>query len=131
VLDVAGTGKVVITGNYFDSVSNYVSVGKITANGTPNVYYSYDPAANKTTVSAALLPAPRQSITAVSVGGGNVTITYQTTQQHTYHIESTPALSPTAWTPVPGSTNAATGAPVTFTFPMSGGQVFYRTVTYP
>ena len=131
VLDVAGTAKVVITGDQFTSVSNYVSLGKITANGTPNVFWSYDPGANKTTISAVLLPAPQQRITAVSVSGGNVTITYQTTHQHTYHIEGTASLSPTSWTPVAGSTNAATGAPVTFTFPVSGNQRFYRTVSYP
>jgi len=128
-LDVAGTGKVVITGNYSDSVSNYVSVGKITANGGPNVFYFYDSGANKTTISAVLLPAPQQSITAVSVISGNVSITYQTTHQHTYYIEATPSLSPTAWTPVAGSTNVATGAPVTFSFPASGDQMFYRTVS--
>ena len=131
VLDIAGTGKVVITGNYFTSVSNYISVGKITANGGPNVFYSYDPGANKTTISAVLLPAPQQSITAVSVSGGNVSLTYQTTHQHTYYLQSTPSLSPTSWTPVAGSTNAATGVPVTFTFPVSGGQRFYRTVSMP
>ena len=131
VLDVAGTGKVVITGNYSDSISNYVSVGKITANGGPNVFYSYDPAVNKTTVSAVLLPAPQQRITAVSVSGGNVTITYQTTQQHTYYIEGTPSVSPTAWTPVAGTTNVATGSPVTVTFPASGGHMYYRTISYP
>ena len=108
---------------------NYVSAGKITANGGPNVFYSYDPGANKTTISAVLLPAPRQSITAVSVSGGNVSITYQTTHQHTYYIESTPSLSPASWTPVPGSTNAATGAPVTFSFPAGPGPTFYRTVS--
>jgi hypothetical protein len=129
VLNVAGTGKVVINGNWFTSVSNYISAGRITANGGPNVFYSYDPNSNKTTVSAVLLPAPRQSITAVSVSGGNVTITYQTTHQHTYHIESTPSLSPASWTPVTGSTNAATGAPVTFTFPVGGSRMFYRTVS--
>ncbi len=129
VLDVAGAGKVVINGNHFDSISNYVSVGKITANGGPNVFYFYDAGANKTTISAVLLPAPKQSITAVSVSGGNVTITYQTTHQHTYYIEGTPSLSPALWTPVVGSTNTATGAPVTFTFPVSGDQRFYRTVS--
>jgi len=129
VLDVAGTGKVVINGNQFTSISNFVSVGKITANGGPNVFYFYDPNANQTIISAVLLPAPRQSITAVSVSGGNVSITYQTTQQHTYHIESTPSLSSPSWTPVAGSTNAATGAPVTFTFPAGTGPKFYRTVS--
>jgi hypothetical protein len=129
VLNVAGTGKVVINGDQFASISNYVSTGKITANGGPNVFYSYDPSANKTTVSAVLLPAPRQSITAVSVSGGNVSITYQTTHQHTYYIEATPSLSPAVWTPLVGSTNAATGAPVTFVFPASPGQSFYRTVS--
>jgi hypothetical protein len=131
LLNVAGTGKVVITGNFFTSVSNYVTAGKITANGSPNVFYFYDAGANKTTISAALLPAPRQSITAVSVKDGNVSITYQTTHQHSYYIESTPSLSPASWTPVAGSTNpAATGAPVTFTFPAgAGNQLFYRTVS--
>jgi hypothetical protein len=129
VLNVAGTGKVVINGNQFTSVSNYVSSGQITANGGPNVFYFYDAGANKTTISAVLLPAPQQSITAVSVSGGNVSITYQTTYQHTYHIESTSKLSPTSWTPVAGSTNAATGAPVTFTFPAGSGPMFYRTVS--
>ena len=129
VLNVAGTGKVVITGNYSASVSNYVSSGNITANGGPNVFYFYDAGANKTTISAVLLPPPQQSITAVSVSGGNVSITYQTTPQHTYHIESTSSLSPASWTPVAGSTNAATGAPVTFTFPAGSGQLFYRTVS--
>jgi hypothetical protein len=128
VLDVAGTGKVVINGDQQASVLSYISAGKITANGGPNVFYSYDPGANKTTISAVLLPAPRQSITAVSVSGGNVSITYQTTAQHTYYIEGTPSLSPAMWTPVVGSTNPATGAPVTFIFPAGPGERFFRTV---
>jgi hypothetical protein len=129
ILNVAGAGKVVINGNWLTSVGNFVTAGKITANGGPNVFYGYDATANKTTISAVPLPAPRQSITAISVSDGNVTITYETTPQHTYYIESTPSLSPASWTPVLGSTNAATGAPVTFTFPTSGSQMFYRTVS--
>jgi len=129
VLNVAGTGKVVLNGNQFTAISNYVFNGRITANGGPNVFYFYDPNTDKTTVSAVLLPAPRQSITAVSVSGGNVSITYQTTHQHTYYIEGTPSLSPAVWTPVVGSTNAATGAPVTFVFPAGPGQRFLRTVS--
>lgn len=129
VLNVAGTGKVVINGDQQASVVNYISAGKITANGGPNVFYSYDPGANQTTISAVLLPAPRQSITAISVSDGNVSITYQTAPQHTYYLESTPSLSPTSWTPVAGSTNPATGVPVTFIFPASPGQMFYRTVS--
>jgi len=129
VLNITGSAKVVITGDHVTSVSNYVSAGKITANGGPNVFYFFDAGANKTTVSAVLLPAPQQSITAVSVAGGNVSITYQTTRQHTYHLETTSSLSPASWTTVAGSTTNATGAPVTFTFPASGGQSFYRTVS--
>jgi hypothetical protein len=129
VLNITGSAKVVITGDQVTSVSNYVSAGKITANGGPNVFYSYDAGANKTTLSAVLLQAPRQSITAVSLSGGNVSITYQTTPQYTYHIEGASSLSPTSWTPIAGSTNAATGASVTFTFPASGNQMFYRTVS--
>jgi len=132
VLDVSGTGKVFITGDYTASVSNYVSSGKITANGGSTVYYGYDSGTNTTTVSAtalALPPPPQQSVTAITVSGGNVSLTYQTTAGHTYHIESTPSLSPAVWTPVPGSTNTATGAPVTFVFPGGVGQMFYRTVS--
>jgi hypothetical protein len=128
-LDVSGTGKVVITGNFVESVSNYISAGKITANGSANVFYGYDAGANKTTISAVMLPAPRQSITAISVSGGDVSITYQTTAQHTYYIERSPSLSLATWTPVTGSTNVATGAPVTFTCPATGDQMFYRTVS--
>jgi hypothetical protein len=129
VLDVAGTGKVVINGNWVTSVTDYVSAGKITANGGPTVFFGYDAGANQTTISAVPLLAPRQSITAISVSGGNVSITYQTTAQHTYYLEETPSLAPASWTPVPGSTNAATGAPVTFSFPESGTPMFYRTVS--
>jgi hypothetical protein len=129
ILNVAGTGKVIINGNWVTSVGNYVAAGRITANGGPTVYYAYDSGANKTTISAVPIPPPRQSITAVSVGGGNVSITYQTTDQHTYHIESSPSLSSPSWTPVPGSTNAATGVPVTYSFPVGSGQSFYRTVS--
>jgi hypothetical protein len=130
VLNVAGTGKVIINGDQQASVTSYIGAGKITANGGPTVYYGYDASVNKTTISATPLPAPRQSITAVSVSGGNVSITYQTTAQHTYYIESTASLAPAVWTPVTGSTNAATGAPVTFVFPANPGQRFYRTVSF-
>ena len=129
LLDVSGTGKVVINGDQSTSISNYISAGMITANGGPNVFYSYDPGANKTTVSAVLLPAPQQSIAAVSAMGGILSITYPTTHQHTYHIESSPSLSPAVWTTEPGSTTAATGAPVTFTIPVGSGQKFYRAVS--
>lgn len=132
VLDIAGTGKVFINGNQTVTVSNYVSSGRITANGGSTVYYRYDSGTGKTTVSAtplALPPPPSQTITGVSVSGSEVSLTYQTTAGYTYYIEGTPSLSPAAWTPVVGSTNTATGAPVTFTFPASPGPMFYRTVS--
>lgn len=130
VLNVAGTGKVVISGNQLASVTNYISAGKITANGGPNVFCFYDSGTDKTTISAELPPAPQQSITAVLVSGGQVSITYQTTDQHTYYIESKSSLSSTSWTPVAGSTNAATGTPVTFAFPAGADQMFFRTVSH-
>jgi hypothetical protein len=129
VLNVTGTGKVFITGNQTTSVSNYVSSGKITANGGSTVYYKYDAGANKTIISAVSFAPPQQSITSVSISGTDVTLTYETTAGNTYHIEETPSLSPASWTPVPGSTNTATGAPVPFTFPAGSGQMFYRTVS--
>ncbi len=126
VLDITGTGTVVITGNYVSSISNYVSNGNITANGSPNVAYGFDPGANETTLQVA---PPRQSIAGATASGGNVTLTYQTTAGLFYHIESTPSLSPAWWTPVAGSITNATGASVTFTFPTSGDPTFYRTVS--
>ena len=126
VLNLTGTGTVSITGNYVASVSNYVASGKIAANGGPNAAYGFDFAANKTTVQVA---PPRQSVTGVTASSGNRTLTCQATAGHMYHIESTPSLSPTAWTRVAGTTTNATGASVTFSLPASGGQMFYRTVS--
>jgi hypothetical protein len=127
VLNLTGTGTVVITGNYVTSVSNFVSSGKITANGgAGTVAYGYDSGANKTTLQVA---PPQQSVTGVTASGGNTTLTYQTTAGHIYHIESTPGLPPTSWARVAGSTTNATGASVTFTFPAGSGRMFYRTVS--
>jgi hypothetical protein len=127
VLNLTGTGTVVITGNYLASISNYVSSGKITANGgTGTVAYGFDSGANKTIVQVA---PPRQSITGVSVSGGNLTLTCETTPGHFYHIETSTNVSPPAWTRVAGTTTNATGASVTLTFPASGEQRFYRTVS--
>jgi hypothetical protein len=131
VLDIVGTGKVVVNGDATASVGAYVSGGQITASGTTNVLYSYDSGTGKTTITsgAALPPPPPQSVTGVIVSGGNVSLTYETTAGYTYYVESTPSLSPAVWTPVVGSTNPATGAPVTFIFPVGSGQMFYRTVS--
>lgn len=128
VLDLTGTGTVVITGNYVASISNFISSGKITANGGPNVAYGYDSSANKTTLQAA---PPRQSITSVTASSGNMTLTCETTAGHIYHIESAASLSPASWTRVPGSTITATGTSTIFTFPTSSAQAqtFYRTVS--
>jgi hypothetical protein len=127
VLNLTATGTVVITGNQLTPVSNYISAGKITANGgAGTVAYSFDSGANKTTLQVA---PPRQSVTGVTASGGNTTLTYQTTPGHIYHIEGTPSLSPASWTRVAGSTTNATGASVTFSFPTSGDQTFYRTVS--
>jgi len=127
VLDIAGTGAVVINGNQLTPVGNYIAAGKITANGgAGTVVYGYDSSVNKTIVQVA---PPRQSVTSVVVSGGNTTLACQTTAGHFYHIESSPSLSPAVWTRVTGSLTNATGASVTFTFPTSGDQTFYRTVS--
>lgn len=130
VLDVAGMGKVVINGDRTVSVGNFVAGGKITASGTANVLYSYDSGTGKTTITSGVpLPPPSQSITDVNVSAGQVSLTYETTAGYTYYIEATPSLSPATWTPVPGSTNAATGAAATFNFPVGSNPMFYRTVS--
>jgi hypothetical protein len=127
VLNLTGTGTVVITGNYVTSVSNFVSSGKITASGgAGTVAYGFDPGATNTIIQVA---PPRQSVTGVTASSGNTTLTCQTTAGHMYHIESTPSLSPTAWTRVAGTTTNATGASVTFSLPAGSSQVFYRTVS--
>ena len=130
VLDITGTGKVVVNGDVTATVSDFVSGGQITASGTPNVLYSYDAGANKTTITSGVpIPPSSQRITNVSVSNGNVSVTFQTTAGYVYYIEGTPGLSPATWTPVPGSTNLATGAPMTIVFPAGSGQMFYRTVS--
>jgi len=130
VMDITGTGKVVINGDVTASVGNYVTGGQITASGTANVLVSYDGGSNKTTVTSGVpLPPPSQSVTGVTVSSGSVSLTYQTTAGYTYYVEGTPSLSPATWTPVTGSTNVATGVPVTFIFPAGSGQMFYRTVS--
>ncbi len=130
VLNVSGSGTVVINGDRTVSVDSYITSGQITANGGTNVAYSYDGGTDKTTITSAVLPPPpQQSVTAVTVGGGNVSLTYQTTAGYVYHVEGTPSLAPVTWTPVDGSTNTATGAPVTFVFPVGSGKMFYRSVS--
>ena len=129
VLNVAGAGTVVINGDRSVSVDNYITSGKITGNGTTNVAYSYDGGTDKTTITVGVLPLTSQSVTGVTVSGGNVSLTYQTTAGYIYYVEGTPSLAPATWTPVVGSTNTATGAPVTFVFPVGSGQMFYRTVS--
>jgi len=127
VLDVAGTGKVLISGDHYTAVRDYANGGKITANGGPNVYYYYDSGIDKTVITAVM---PPQKITGIVVDGGNVTLTYQTFVGKTYHLESTPTLSAATWIPVPGSTNTASGPAATFTFPAGAGALkFYRAVS--
>jgi hypothetical protein len=127
VLDLGGTGTVLMTGNHLNSVSNYISSGQITADaGAGTVAYGYDSGANNTIVQVA---PPRQPVAGVSASNGSVTISYQTTPGHFYHLESTAGLSPATWTRVAGSTTNAVGASVTFTFPTGSVQTFYRTVS--
>ncbi len=132
VLDISGSGIVTIPNDRTTVMSNYVAAGKITAyGGTGTVGIDYNnPNLGKTTLYAiAPVAPPRQTITGATTSDGNVTLTYQTTAGHIYHIESSASLSPAAWTRVAGSSTTATGAPVTFTFPASGNPAFYRVVS--
>lgn len=127
VLNLTGRGTVMITGDQLTSVGNYIAAGKLTANGgAGTLVYGFDPGWNKTIIQIA---PPRQSITGVSVTDDNVTLTYDTTPGHIYHLESSPTLAPTAWARVAGSTTNAPGTAVTFTFPVGAGSGFYRTVS--
>jgi len=125
-LTVTKTGTVSITGNHVNSVSNYVSSGKIKADAGNTVAYSFDGSVNKTQIQVA---PPQQSIATFTSNGGNTTIVYQTTPGHIYHLEATTSLSPAAWTAVAGSATNATGTAVSFTLPADAGQMFYRTVS--
>jgi len=73
--------------------------------------------------------APAQKITNISVSGGNVSITYQTTSGFQYHLEQSASASPTSWSTVSGSTASGTGSPITFSTPQSGNTEFYRSVS--
>jgi hypothetical protein len=76
-------------------------------------------------------PPPPQRILSVSTGGGNITLTYATAPWSTYHVESSPTISPPSWTMIPGSTTNATGRAVTFTTSVPPGSpwLYYRTVS--
>lgn len=126
LMTISGTGTVVITGDQVNALRNYISSGKIRAADGATLVYSYDSGSNTTTLQIA---PPQQGVTGVTVSGGNASISYQTTAGHIYHVEGTPSLSPAAWTRVAGSTTNATGAAVTFSFPTTGEQMFYRTVS--
>jgi hypothetical protein len=132
LMDISGSGQVIVLGDRAAVMSYYTNVGRITACGglgTVGIDYNNTNEGKTTLYATAPVAPPRQSITGAAVSGGNTTPTYQTTTGHFYHIESTPSLSPALWTPVAGSITNATGASVTFTFPRSGGQTFYRTVS--
>jgi hypothetical protein len=127
VLDVSGTGEVIIQGDRMSSIDYYVSNGFITSGGTSNViYYLNDD--NETVITTVAPPAP---ITILVVSGGNATITYDTFPGVTYSVESTLSLTPPiVWTPVAGTTTNAVGSSVTQTFPVSGSaDTYYRTVS--
>jgi len=131
-LNISESGVVTIPGNFVAVMSNYTNAARITACGglgTVGIDYNNTNVGKTTLYAIAPVAPPRQSITGAAVSGGNVTLTYQTTAGLFYHIESTPSLSPALWTPVAGSITNATGASVTFTFPTSGDQTFYRTVS--
>jgi len=76
-------------------------------------------------------PPPPQRILSVSNTAGNITLTYATAPWSTYHVESSPTISPPSWTVIPGSTTNATSRAVTFTAPVSPGSIsrFYRIVS--
>jgi hypothetical protein len=76
--------------------------------------------------------APQQKILGILINAnGSVTLTYATTPNFPYHVETTTILSPALWTTLAGSTTNAIGTSVTFTDsnPVSGGQRYYRTVS--
>jgi hypothetical protein len=75
---------------------------------------------------------PQQKITNISVSGGNVSITYETTPGFGYHIEQSPSLSPASWSAVSGSTvNNAAGTEETFTFPIPSEDPYYFKTSSP
>jgi hypothetical protein len=132
VLDVSRSGVVTIPGNRVAVMGNYTNAGRITACGglgTVGIDYNNTNVGKTTIYAIAPVAPPRQSITGATASGGKVTLTYQTTAELLYHIESTPSLSPALWTTVAGTITNATGASVTFTLPTSGDQTFYRTVS--
>jgi hypothetical protein len=126
LLDVSGTGEVIIQGNRMSDIDYYVANGFITSGGSSNVIY-YLNEDNDTVISTV---APATQITDIDLLGGNVTVTYDSFAGQTYHLESTPSLTaPAVWTTVPGSTTNATGSSVEFTFPAGGLDEFIRAVS--
>jgi hypothetical protein len=102
--------------------------GSLTVNNSSIVEYQDD----SVNFDFFFSPPPPQRILRLSTSGGtNLTLTYFTAPWSTYHVESSPTLTPASWTMVPGSTTNATGRAVTFTTPFQPGSLsrFYRTVS--
>ena len=79
VLNISGTGKVVINGNKVASANTYVSLGRITAyGGTGTIIAVFNSATNKTTITAIsrMAPSPANGSTVaegtVSLGWKNI-----------------------------------------------------------
>ena len=132
VLNIAG-GTLIINGDHVGNVNTHVAAGRITGHGQTgganlNIdFNNINP--GKTTVTAGNAPAG-EKITSISVNGGNVTIKYETTSGNSYHLESTPSLSPVSWSTVPGSSVIAGGTEETFSFPvLSDDHQYFRSVS--
>lgn len=133
LLDITA-GTLQIDGDATALISTYAGNGWITAlGGTGMVVQDFNVSnPGKTTVRATSPPPPSQSVTGISVSGGNATLTCETTAGHTYHLESTPSLSPALWATVAGSTTNATGTTVVFVIPRppaGTNAMFYRAVS--
>jgi len=77
-------------------------------------------------------PPPQQNITGIQINSdGSVTLTYATTPDYPYQVETTTNLSPVVWAILAGSVTNASGSSVIFTDPnpVSNGQRYYRTVS--
>lgn len=129
VMDVSGSGSVVIVGDHYDAVKNYVDAGRIKSNGSSDVIYYYDPEANRTVISTVV---PPQRMENVSVADGMVTVTFQTIAGQTYRVDRSPQVPVQGWSPVPGSNVTAEGGSTSVTFPAGGDDAgFFRSVLEP
>jgi hypothetical protein len=106
--------------------------GAFTNNGVLDLIDGPQTLPSSFTNTGTVLTASSVQVQALVMSGSNFTLTVQGYAQHTYQLQSTPALTvPVTWSNV-GAAQVGTGSPLTFTdMGASSTQKFYQILVSP